>query len=123
MVKLFGKKTKQILEKFSEEQIILVSKGANFFGVESKSYKQIRGNGVLILTRDQLFFQLWLPKRIIKIPLDNIIRVEKTTHHLRKIRFVDLLKVEFTNKEGEADSVAWWVKDLEQWIAKIQALM
>jgi hypothetical protein len=123
MVKLFGKKTKRILEKFSEEEVILVSKGANFFGVESKSYKQIRGNGVLILTRDQLFFQLWLPKRIIKIPLDMISSVGKTTHHLRKTKFVDLLKVEFNNKEGEADSVAWWLRNLDEWIAKIQALI
>lgn len=122
MVKFFKKKTKQILENFNEEDLILVSKSANFFGVESKGSKQIRGNGVLILSKDELYFQMWLPKRIVRISLKKIKRVTSTTHHLRKTKFVDLLKIEYINNKGEGDSAVWWVKDLQEWIIKLKAL-
>lgn len=123
MVKLFGKKTRRILEKFNERDVILVSKRANLFGQESKGSKQIRGNGVLVLTKEHLFFQMFLPKRILKILLKNIKNVTKESHHLRKVKHVDLLKVEFTNNNGEEDSAAWWVKNLEDWTTKIDALI
>ncbi|MBD3229097.1 MAG: hypothetical protein GF329_12990 [Candidatus Lokiarchaeota archaeon] len=123
MVKLFGKKIRRILEKFNEGDIILVSKWANFFGQKSKGSKQVRGNGVLVLTKEELFFQMFLPKRILKVSINDIIDVKKESHHLRKTKYIDLLKVEFIIENGEEDSVAWWVKKLEDWITKIDVLI
>jgi len=123
MVKLFKKKREQILEKFNEADIIQVSEKANFFGLESKGSKQVRGNGVLVLTKNELFFQMWLPKRIIKIPMGSIKDISTPTHHLRKTKHIKLLKVEFINQNGNMDSSTWWVKDLKEWTAKITALL
>jgi len=123
MVRLFGKKTKRILEKFNEGDIIIYSKGANFFGQECKGLKQIRGNGVLILTKEELFFQIFLPKRILRIPLKNIKNVTTESRHLRKVKHVELLKVNFINEDKKEDSAAWWVKNLEGWTTKIDALI
>lgn len=123
MVKLFKKKRERILEKFNEAEIIQVSEKANFFGLESKGSKQVRGNGVLVLLKDELFFQMWLPKRIIKIPVRSIKDISTPTHHLRKTKHIKLLKVEFINQDGNKDSAAWWVKDLKEWTTQITALL
>ena len=53
---IFKKRTQEIEEMFLGKNVILMSKGANFFGQQSKgAAKQIRGNGVLILTDKELY--------------------------------------------------------------------
>ena len=96
---------------------------ANFFGQESLKLKQVRGNGVLILTPSELFFEMWLPKRIFQIPITDIIEIEKTKWHLKKTKSRDLLKIIFTNPTGEIDSAAWLIRDLDMWISDIRNLM
>lgn len=123
MVKLFKNKRKKILEKFNEEDIIQVSEKANFFGVESKGSKQVRGNGVLVLKKNELYFQMWIPKRILKISISSIKNVTSTTHHLRKMKDINLLKVIFINDNGKEDSAAWWVKYLNEWLTKLKAIL
>ncbi|TFF93502.1 MAG: hypothetical protein EU544_05790 [Promethearchaeota archaeon] len=123
MVKLFKKRRKEILEKFNEAEIVQVTENANFFGVESKGGKQVRGNGVLTLTKGELYFEMWVPKKILSVPLNSIKKVTTTRHHLKKVKFVDLLKIEFVNEEGNDDSVAWWVKEVQEWITKLEGLL
>jgi hypothetical protein len=120
---MFAKRSRCILEKFEEKDIIRYSIGANFFGQESLKLKQVRGNGVLVLTPKELYFELWLPKRVYQIPIDSIIDIEVTKWHLRKTKSRDLLKVIFTNPTGETDSSAWIVRELDLWINDIRNLM
>ena len=117
---LFKKRTKEILSKFPEHKIALQSVGANFFGVESKGVKQVRGNGVLLLTDYELFFEMWWPKRILEIPIRDIIKVDNSKWHLKKTKSRPLVKVYFINKEGKEDSAAWMVRDLEAWTRIIE---
>ena len=88
--------------------------GANFFGQTSKGWKQVRGNGALVLTHDQLWFRLALPAREWDIPLADIILVEIKRSHLGKRCAWPLLYVEFHTEHG-ADSIAWVVRDAEAW--------
>ncbi|MBK5113076.1 MAG: hypothetical protein KGD59_07930 [Candidatus Heimdallarchaeota archaeon] len=120
---MFAKRSRSILEKFEEKNIIRYSNGANFFGQESLKLKQVRGNGVLVLTPKELYFEMWLPKRVYQIPIDSIIDIEVTKWHLRKTKSRDLLKVIFTNPTGETDSSAWIVRELDLWINDIRNLM
>ncbi|TFF87706.1 MAG: hypothetical protein EU548_09910 [Promethearchaeota archaeon] len=113
---MFKKKSKIILEKFPEEDIIKKQVGANCFGQESKGLRQIRGNGVLILTDEELFFEYWVPEREIHIPIKSINAIEKTKWHLKKTKGRPLLKVNYFNDEGEEDSIAWWVNDVQEWV-------
>ena len=115
--KLFKNRIKEIGAKFQESEIIKISENANYFGLESKGVKQIRGNGVLILTKEMLYFEMWVkPKTIVKIPINSIEKIESVKSHLRKSRFQKLLKVIFMDEQGNPDSVAWLVRDLEEWI-------
>lgn len=113
---MFRKRTEKILTKFSEQNIILSSIGANYFGQESLGVKQVRGNGVLILTDYDLFFEMWIPSREISIPLKDITKIDNPKWHLKKTRYRPLLKVYFINKNGKEDSTAWQVRELENWI-------
>ena len=124
VAKLFKNRIKEILAKFQENDIVKVSESANYFGLESKGVKQIRGNGVLILTKEKLYYEMWVkPKTIIEISNDSIQKIESVKSHLKKSRFQNLLKVIFTNERGNDDSVAWLVRDLEEWIRLLEKII
>lgn len=112
---MFKKRISEILEKILPEDRILVSQGANFFGQEKLGIKQIRGNGVLILTPNELFFEMFIPKKKLRISIKDITKLESTKWHLKKTKSRPLLKVHFINKEGKEDSAAWLVSDLNLW--------
>jgi len=120
---MFAKRSKSILEKFEVKDIICLLVGANFFGQESLKLRQVRGNGVLVLTSEELYFEMWISKRVFRIPIYSIIDLEETKWHLRKTKNRLLLKIIFTNSMGETDSVAWIVRDLDLWINEIQNQM
>ena len=124
VARLFKNRIKEIEASFQESEIVKVSESANYFGLESKGVKQIRGNGVLILTKKKLYFEMWVrPKTVIEIPINSIQKIESVKSHLKKSRFQNLLKVIFTNERGNDDSVAWLVRDLEEWIRLLEKII
>lgn len=120
---MFTRRSKSIMEKYVGKDVIRSSIGANFFGQESLKLRQVSGNGVLILTSDELYFEMWLPKRVYRIQIHSIIDIEETIWHLRKTKNRPLLKIIFTNSMGETDSAAWIVKDLDLWINDLKNQM
>ncbi len=94
---------------------MLREEDANSFGVESGGKWQVRGNGNLALTKRELLFAQWVPNRVLRIPRPDILEVTTARSHLGKGIGRDLLKVDWTNELGEADSIALWVPDLEGW--------
>lgn len=90
-------RAKEVLDKFKDKKLLGVSSNANFFGQESKGLAQIRGNGVLLLTENELYFEMWVPKRELNIPLAHILKVETAKSHLKKTKLTPLLKVIFKN--------------------------
>ena len=120
---MFRKKSSKITESYAHLGIIKKCEGANFFGQESIDVRQIRGNGVLLLTNDELIFEMWVPKRILRIPITKIHGLEQTKWHLKKTKGVNLLKVRFTNEENNEDSGAWWVTDIENWNKFLESMI
>jgi len=99
--------------------VIRESIGANFFGLTSRGVGQVRGNGVLVLTRDKLFFQMFIPRREVEIPIDAITTVSTPRSHLGKSKGMRLLHVAFHSVGGE-DAAAWVVADVDQWVADLK---
>ena len=122
-MKIFKKRINEIRRKFINKNLILYSPNANFFGLESKKTRQIRGNGVLILMEDKIYFEMWKPKKNLEIPIKKIFNISTPKSHLRKSKFRPLLKIHFKNEENENDSAAWLVKDLNNWMENIKNLM
>lgn len=110
--KLFQKRISEVLDKFIEKKILISHTSANFFGQSSRKSLQVRGNGVLLLTEEELYLEMWHPKKILQIPISFIIKIEITKSFLHKSVFRKILKVIFTNQEGEEDAAAWWITSL-----------
>jgi len=96
-----------------------IDRAASFFGQESRGATQMRGNGTLILTDTDLIFEMWVPNREFRIALRSIQSIENPTSFLGKSRFTPLLKVVYINDQGTADSMAWQVTDLSNWMRLI----
>jgi hypothetical protein len=86
--------------------------GANFFGQESSGVGQLRGNGTLVLTDQELYFERWLPQREYRIPLSAIHSIETPTAFLGKSNSRPLLKVNYQDADGNTDAMAWLLPDL-----------
>ena len=103
------------MERFREQKILLQTLNANFFGQKLKGFKQIRGNGALILTEKRIWFLLGIPKREISIPMKNINTVSLTKIFLGKKVFQLLLCIEYLPPQGGIDAIALAVNNPEKW--------
>lgn len=99
---------------------VLREDDANTFGVESAGKGQVRGNGTLALTADELLFAQWVPNRLLRIPRAAITEVTTGGSWLGKTISRPLLVVRWTADTG-ADAIALWVQDLEGWNAVLSA--
>ncbi len=113
--KIFKKRINEIHEKVRDKRILLVDDMSNFFGLESLGVWKVRGNGVLLLTEEQLIFGMWKPKKELIIPIKSIIKITNPKSHMHRSVFRPLLKVIFNNEIGEIDSAAWYVQHLDKW--------
>ena len=118
--KLLKTATAEVYAEYPEHTRILTSPMANLFGIKSVGMKQIRGNGILLLTGSELYFRMLLPRRELVVPLRNITSVETPKSFLGKTRGRKLLKVDFRNDTGGTDSAAWLVPDLEKWVETVR---
>jgi hypothetical protein len=88
-------------------------------GLESRGKGQVRGNGWLVLTADELRFRQWVPDRETRIPRSAITAVETDRWWLGKSVGVKLLIVRWRTPAGGDDAMAWRVRDLDSWLAAL----
>jgi hypothetical protein len=121
--KMFKKRIKEIHDKYKDQDLLIFDNNSNFFGQESLGVGKIRGNGVLLLTKEELYFGMWKPKKEVLIPIKYITEVTNPKSHMHRSIFKPLLKIIFKNENGESDSVAWYVRYLDQWTEIINDLI
>ncbi len=113
----------RIQERFPSEQIVLSETSANFLGLESRGSLQMRGNGVLVLTQDELWFSRFVKREDISIPTNTIQAVRLVDSHLgKRILGRKLIYVQFESSDG-LDGVAWLVDDPNRWQSAIASLL
>ena len=122
---LFGKKRRaveaEVRAELGDSEIVAIDNRANCFGLESAGVMQIRGNGCLAATNDEVLFIMWIPRKEIRIPRAWITSVERAKSHLGKTVFRPLLKINYTDDQSGPESVAWLVRDLPAWEAALSA--
>lgn len=114
------KRAEELFKNYHKDRIIYFSREVNFFGQKSKDGLNIRGNGSLLLTPDQLHFKKWLPDQDLIIPLKDIKNVERVDSFMGKSKNKPLLKIDFNNKNGEIDSAAWFLDNMHNWEKVLQ---
>ena len=97
------------------------SANVNGLGLQSRGRGQVRGNGRLVLTPEELRFRQWIPQRETTIPLAAIISVGTERAWLGKWVGSKLLCVRWRTSDGSEDAMAWQVRDLEGWLAALHA--
>lgn len=111
---------REVLASLPGQTVVLASPNANFFGQESKGLAQWRGNGILVLTDQQLYFRRMAPRADWRLPLSAITGVDTPREHLAKVSAKPLLRVHYTNEQGQPDSLAWQVPNLDTWTQKLR---
>ena len=115
-----SRKVKEVLSKIDKKRVLAINSNANFFGQQSLGLTQMKGNGVLILMDSEVYYEMWIPKKIIRIPLESIKDIEETKFYLGKTKFKPLLKITFINDENEEDSCTWLVSNIKGWKEKLK---
>lgn len=108
-----------VSERFAPDEMLLCELDANFFGSAAAGALQARGNGALVLTRERLWFMLFMPRREFDIPLASVRSAGVRKSHLGKTCLVPLLFVEYETEDGK-DSVAWAVRDAAEWAERVE---
>ncbi len=114
---------KEVLREYPPHAHVIISPMANMFGLKPPGVKQIRGNGVLVLTSSLLYFRMLIPAKKLLIPVSSITGVETPKSFAGKTKGVKLLKVDFRKADGKTESAAWLVDRLEEWVAELHKLI
>jgi len=99
--------------KIKGQKVIMPTEHIMFRAVESSGYSQTSGMGYIALTENFLCFELILLDLVITVPTSRLqgaefVRRLKGVSPIRK-----MLRIMFTNKNGEDDSIAVNVKEME----------
>ncbi len=92
--------------------------GANFSGLESKGMGQIRGNGFMALTNEDLRVTRAVPAAEWRIPHQYIKQVSLEPSFLGKQRGTPVLVVTF-EADGQIDRLGVYVRDGAGWVEAI----
>lgn len=125
---VFLKKKQDQLEesfqkRFAGRNIRYLDKHAVLRAQQSNGYSQSQGMGYLVLTDDELYFEMTLLSITISIPASSLIKAEKIRRLLGVNPIRPMLKVEFIDSNGKDDAIALNVKETENWIDAISKLI
>jgi hypothetical protein len=91
----------------------------NSLGLKSLGRAQVRGNGTLALSADELRFRQWVPRRDVRIPLTDVTDVGTERWWLGKSVGQRLRCVRWRTGDGGEDAIALQVRDLDAWLADL----
>jgi len=119
----FSRRAKRVQTGLEEELGGAIGRSANVngLGLQSRGRGQVRGNGRLVLTTEELRFRQWIPQRETTIPLAAVTSVGTERSWLGKWVGSKLLCVRWRTPDGGEDAMAWQVRDLEGWLAALHA--
>ena len=100
-------------------EVVVEDRAANCFGLESAGAGQIRGNGYLAATADEIVFVMWVPRRVVHIRRPLLVEADTTRSHLGKSASRDLLRLRWINDEGDEETAAFAVRNLPAWLAEL----
>lgn len=67
-----------------------------------------------MLSPDALLFELWWPRHLFRIPLEQIQSTQLVTNYKHQLGSRPLLRVNFLNKAGEEAFAIWKIEDIER---------
>ncbi|PKL77584.1 MAG: hypothetical protein CVV27_05015 [Candidatus Melainabacteria bacterium HGW-Melainabacteria-1] len=111
----------EVIKQRFGQQLLLVAPSASLIGLESKTRGMSRGNGTLALTEADLVFQLWMPDTEIIVPRHCITAVSEVKAFGGKSIFKPLLRIDWTDTDGQQAAMAIYMPDLGKLKAQLEA--
>lgn len=105
----------EIRRKFSGIHLIRLTANAYLHGLDRNWDGRWRGPGVLVLTRDFLYFRLWQRALDLTIPLERIERVALVTKNGAKDLPGPQLQVNYQGADGMMRTATWRVNRPHKW--------
>lgn len=109
-----------ISRRFQPSEVVIVSFGVTFYGRESDPGRLKTYTGVLLLLKSGLLIRTRFRGKEFKIPKEAIRSVYVGKNHKGKKLYQYVMKIDFTNRQGELDSSAFRVPYPKQWMAAIE---
>ncbi|GEM_PF-1607985 len=103
-----------------EAEVLLTANGANcaaFPGIEGT----LRGNGLLVLTKNELHFWMWGIDKRLMIPLRDIKFVGTTRKFAGKLGRLPMLHIGF-HERGDSRETAWTLANASSWVEEIERI-
>ena len=117
-IRLRAAKASDQMERELARQPTRMKGRVRFFGRASAGTGQMRGNGDLALTAEDLVFVMWVPRRTLRIARPAITGVDTPRGFLGKTSGHRLLRVHW-QENGVVDEAAWEVRDVDAWVAAL----
>lgn len=105
-----------IEKTYGRENVLAMSFGVNFFGLESEPGKPKSKTGFLLLTKDKIVFKSRYSKLLVEISGESVRRIYPDNSHKGFQLHQSVLIVEFIGQQSKTDSMALRVPYPPQWI-------
>lgn len=113
----------EVRRQFEGITILALAPDACFKGLDRIWDRQWRGRGVLILTKELLYFRSWQRKIDMTIPLSRMQKVELGPGAEKESRRKKLFQVSYSGIDGLPRAAIWYVDEPKQWIDLIEAML
>jgi hypothetical protein len=108
-----------IERRFRGKRIRMQDKHAFFIALKSDGYSHSRGQGYLVLSDEELYFERLIARKVVPIPFGAIVSAGKTRRLAGQNLVRNMLQIEFKDKNGNLDAIGLVVKELDRWIQEI----
>ncbi|MFW5768442.1 MAG: hypothetical protein ACOCYA_00160 [Spirochaetota bacterium] len=114
--------TRRIFSKFSKNDVILLTFGVNYFGVESEPGRPDKSSGALVLTKEGLYYRARYARKELFIPGRHIVKLEVIEALKGRPLNQKAVGIFFKNADGERDLAAFRIPHSAQWARAIKKL-
>jgi len=114
---------RRIRRKFPRENIVRVSFGAAYFGLDSEPGAVQRILGALVLLKDGLYFRARVSGQELHIAKAAILNISVASTHKNRTLRQYVVAIRFRTPEGRGDTAAFRIPQPGTWIPALKATL
>lgn len=114
---------REVNQQFAGVPIVALASDAFFGGLDRRWDSRWRGCGVLILTRELLYFRSWQRNLDLTIPLDCMQKVEVSLNGEQKGKHQTYFQVSYQGRDDQVRIAIWRVNEPQQWVDLVHAML
>jgi len=113
---------RRIRKMFSDDEILLSAFNVQYYGVESEKGRPLRSTGVLVLTREGIYYRAKFLNRSLMIKGDTISSFSAASEFKGRDMYTKFIAVNFINSSGNRDRAGFRIPYPERWLDPVTKL-